>query len=68
MFATVELRAELEPLALLAPESAILRNGEKNTAFVALEDGRFDHRVVTLGPRSENNRVRVLSGLSEGRE
>jgi membrane fusion protein, copper/silver efflux system len=66
MFATVELRAELEPFALLVPDSAILRSGERNTVFVALEGGRFEPRAVTLGPRSEDNMYQVLSGLSEG--
>ena len=66
MFATVELRAELEPSALLVPDSAILRSGEKNTVFVALEGGRFEPRTVTLGPRSEDNMYQVLSGLAEG--
>ena len=36
MFATVELQAELEPSALLVPDMAVLRSGEKNTVFVAL--------------------------------
>jgi Cu(I)/Ag(I) efflux system membrane fusion protein len=66
MFATVELRAELDPSTLLVPDSAVLRSGEKNTVFVALDGGRFEPRTVTLGPRSENNMYQVLSGLSEG--
>jgi membrane fusion protein, copper/silver efflux system len=66
MFATVELRAELEPEALLVPDMAILRSGDKNTVFVALEDGRFDPRRVTIGARGENDQIQVLSGLKEG--
>jgi RND family efflux transporter MFP subunit len=66
MFATVELTAELEPSTLLVPDMAVLRSGERNTVFVALEGGKFDPRVVTLGPRSENNMYQVLSGLNEG--
>jgi Cu(I)/Ag(I) efflux system membrane fusion protein len=66
MFATIELRAELSPSTLLVPDSAILRSGEKNTVFVALEGGKFEPRVVTLGPRSQNNMYQVLSGLKEG--
>lgn len=68
MFATVEIRAELEPLALLVPDTAILRSGEKNTVFVALEGGRFEPRTVTLGPRSENNAYQVISGLNDGEQ
>jgi RND family efflux transporter MFP subunit len=66
MFATVELGAELESSTLLVPDSAVLRSGEKNTVFVALEGGKFDPRTVTLGPRSERNFYQILSGLSEG--
>ena len=66
MFATVELQAELEPSALLVPDMAVLRSGEKNTVFIALAGGKFEPRTVTLGPRSENNFYQVLSGLNEG--
>jgi membrane fusion protein, copper/silver efflux system len=66
MFATVELHAELEPEALLVQDTAVLRSGDKNTVFVALENGKFEPRVVTLGPRGENDRYEVFSGLNEG--
>jgi hypothetical protein len=66
MFATVELTAELETSAVLVPDMAVLRSGEKNTVFVALDGGKFDPRTVVLGPRSENNFYQVLSGLNEG--
>jgi len=66
MFATVELTAELAPDAVLVPDSAVLRSGEKNTVFVALDGGKFEPRVVALGPRSDNDTYQVLSGLNEG--
>ena len=66
MFTTVELRADLNDSTLLVPDIAVLRSGEKNTVFVALEGGKFDPRTVTLGPRGENNMYQVLSGLNEG--
>jgi len=66
MFATVELQAELEPSVLLVPDAAVLRSGQKNTVFVALDGGRFDPRTVVLGPRSENDMYQVLSGLNPG--
>jgi multidrug efflux pump subunit AcrA (membrane-fusion protein) len=66
MFATVEIHAELEPDALLVPDTAILRSGDKNTVFVALEGGKFEPRNVTIGARSENDQIQVLSGLKEG--
>ena len=66
MFASASIQAELSPSALLVPDSAVLRSGQKDTVFVALEGGRFEPRTVVLGPRAENNRYQVLSGLKEG--
>jgi len=66
MFATVQIRAELEASTLLVPDSAVLRSGEKNTVFVALDGGKFEPRTVTLGPGAQNNTYQVLSGLKEG--
>jgi hypothetical protein len=66
MFATVELQAELKPDALLVPDSAVLRSGEKNTVFVAIDDGHFEPRDVQLGARADNNAYEVISGLTEG--
>jgi len=66
MYATVELHSEVDTSALLVPDSAVLRSGEKNTVFVALDGGRFEPRTVAIGLRSENDLYQVLSGLSEG--
>jgi membrane fusion protein, copper/silver efflux system len=66
MFATVELHAELDPDALLIPDTAVLRSGDKNTVFVALENGEFEPRLVTLGPRGDNDQYQILSGIKEG--
>ena len=66
MFATVEIHAELDPQALLVPDTTILRSGDSNTVFVALGDGKFEPRTVTLGPRGENDEVQVLSGVKQG--
>jgi Cu(I)/Ag(I) efflux system membrane fusion protein len=66
MFATVQVAAELDPSVLLVPDMAILRSGEKNTVFVALDGGRFEPRTVTLGPQAENDTYQVLNGLNEG--
>ena len=60
MFATVELRAELKPDALLVPDSAVLRSGEKNTVFVALDGGHFEPREV----RSDRARTTIPTKCS----
>ena len=66
MFATVELHAGAEPDALQVSDSAVLRSGDKNTVFVALEGGKFEPRTVVIGARGENDTYQVLSGLNEG--
>jgi RND family efflux transporter MFP subunit len=66
MFASVELKAELAPSALLVPDMAVLRSGTRNTVFVALEGGKFEPRTATLGPRGEDDMLQVLNGLKEG--
>jgi len=66
MYATVEMSDELAPAALLVPEMAVLRSGEKNTVFVAREGGRFEARTVVLGPRAGEDSYAVLRGLNEG--
>jgi len=66
MYATVRVVSELEQSVLLVPDMAILRSGEKSTVFVALEGGKFEPRLVTLGPQAENDEYQVLSGVSEG--
>ncbi len=66
MFATVELHAEIEADALLVPDMAILRSGQKNTVFVALDGGKFEPRTVVLGQRSGDGNYQVLGGLNEG--
>lgn len=66
MFATVHVTSELEPSTLLVPDMAILRSGEKTTVFVARDGGKFDPRIVTLGPQAEDDTYQVLSGLQEG--
>jgi RND family efflux transporter MFP subunit len=66
MFATVQAISELEPSALLVPDMAILRSGEKSTVFVALDGGKFEPRTVALGPQAENDYYQVLSGLKAG--
>lgn len=66
MFATVRVTSELEPSVLLVPDMAILRSGEKNTVFVALDEGKFEPRAVLLGSQAENDMYQVVEGLKDG--
>ena len=67
MFASVQIISELEPSALLVPDSAVLRSGEKNTVFVALDGGKFDPRTVVLGLRGGKRHVSSPQRLERGR-
>ena len=66
MFVSAQIISELKPAALLLPDSAILRSGEKNTVFVALPGGKFEARSIVPGEEAENDLVEVISGLREG--
>ena len=66
MFASVTLTNIVAESAVLVPDSAVLRSGETNTVFVALDGGKFKPRTVTLGLRADGDQYQVLSGLSGG--
>jgi RND family efflux transporter MFP subunit len=66
MFVSAEIQAEIEPSAVLVPDSAVLRSGSRNTVFVAEDDGHFSPRDVLLGVEAENDRYQVISGLKAG--
>jgi RND family efflux transporter MFP subunit len=66
MFVSVQIASELDPSALLVPDSAVLRSGQKDTVFIALGNGKFDARTVVLGMKGEDEMYQVVSGLSEG--
>jgi len=66
MFVDVRFSAQLDDDAVLVPDMAVLRSGERNTVFVALDGGFFEAREVKLGVRSEGNNYQVLSGLKAG--
>ena len=52
------------PAVLAAPRSAVLDSGRGPVAYVALGDGRFEQRTLTLGRRGDAL-VEVLAGLQE---
>ena len=66
MFVDVRFVARLADDAVLVPDLAVLRSGERNTVFIARDDGTFEPREVRLGVRSQGNFYEVLSGLAAG--
>jgi hypothetical protein len=64
MYANVELRRDFGTRTVV-PEEAVLDSGATQTVFVALGEGYFEPRTVTLGERVDG-KVVVLAGLSPG--
>jgi len=65
MYATVVFRPAAARAAVAVPDQSVLRTGERNVVIVALGDGRFAPRDVTLGAAGEGY-VQVLTGLQAG--
>jgi hypothetical protein len=64
MYADVEVAVD-SGTQLLVPEEAVLVSGGRQTVFVALEDGYFEPRPVTLGAKVDGAYI-VISGLRSG--
>ena len=67
MYATVELQPVEVRDVLTVPLQSVLRTGQRNVVVVALGEGRFEPRDVTLGHEAEGF-AEVLAGLEEGAE
>jgi len=67
MYGTVEFQPVIVQNAVAVPGQAVLRTGQRNVVVVALGEGRFEPREVTLGHEAEGY-VQILSGLEEGVE
>jgi cobalt-zinc-cadmium efflux system membrane fusion protein len=66
MFANAEIVASRQSSAILSvPTSAIYELEGKKSVFIALSQGRFGVRPVTLGDNS-GDEVQILAGLNEG--
>lgn len=76
MYADVTLRTGASNEAVVAvPADAVIDNGERRVVFVALGDGRFEPRDVTLGRKGydtdeqgDRRYVEVLDGVAAGEE
>ena len=66
MFANVTIETETRPDVLAIPEEAVIRSGKRSLAVVALGEGRFEPREVTLGIDSGDGWIEVLEGIAEG--
>ncbi len=66
MYSDVLIKGPTIHDAVLIPNSAVLRSGERDLVFVDLGEGKFQPREVDLGIRGEGDVVQVLSGVAPG--
>ena len=65
MFADVEIVTTVQENVLVIPDTALQTDGENQIVFVALDDTKFEKRVVTTG-REQHGRLEVTEGIKEG--
>jgi Cu(I)/Ag(I) efflux system membrane fusion protein/cobalt-zinc-cadmium efflux system membrane fusion protein len=53
MYAEVKIKPVISQHAILVPEDAVIRTGERNVVFIDLGDGRFLPKEVVLGVKGE---------------
>ena len=56
-----------QPVSVTIPRSALLLAGQNSVAYVETEAGRFELRVVKIGPFLKNNVV-ILEGIEPGEQ
>jgi Cu(I)/Ag(I) efflux system membrane fusion protein/cobalt-zinc-cadmium efflux system membrane fusion protein len=66
MFANVTIETETRPDVLAIPEEAVIRSGKRSLAVVAMGEGRFAPREVTLGIDSGDGWIEIQEGLTQG--
>jgi multidrug efflux pump subunit AcrA (membrane-fusion protein) len=65
MYATVRFDPTTAVGAVAVPRQAVIRSGRRNVLIVALGEGRFAPREVTLGAEGDDY-VQVLAGVEAG--
>ncbi len=66
MFANVTIETTTREGVLAVSEEAVIRSGRRTLVFVAMGEGRFSPREVTLGIDSGDGWVEIQDGLREG--
>lgn len=65
MYATVRFAPLAAKNAVVVPRQAVVRSGQRNLLVIALGDGRFAPREITLGAEGDEY-VQVLAGVEAG--
>ena len=65
MFADLQIITKVVDNVLLVPDDALQTEGENQIAFVAIDDHRFEKRIVRVGMDQEGQ-AEILDGLKDG--
>lgn len=65
MFATVWIKVDTKENILIIPKEAIIHTGERQIVFVSKGQGKFEAKEIVTGLVGDNNKVEIISGLSE---
>lgn len=68
MFADVTIKSPLTLETVAVPNQAIIHTGTRDVAIIALGNGYFEPRNVTLGARGDGGYIQVLDGIKAGEE
>ncbi len=68
MYGDVRIRTTFGKKGIHVPDSAVIRSGERNIAFVRRAPGKFTPREVELGMPLDNDRIQILQGLAPGEQ
>ena len=66
MYATVLFEGTEIEKRVLVSRSAVIDTGERQVAFVAQGQGRFEPRAVHMGAETEDGKVEIIDGLRPG--
>ena len=68
MYTNIWIQTPAIKNAIVIPSEAVIRSGERNLVFVTRGNGRFEPRTVHIGEESDDDRIRIISGLRENEE
>jgi RND family efflux transporter MFP subunit len=66
MYATVMFEGTTADKRVLVSRSAVIDTGQRQVAFVAKGQGKFEPRPVHMGAETEDGKVEILDGLKPG--
>jgi len=66
MYADVVVHGPPVRDAIVVPQSAVIRSGERNIVFIDLGEGRFRPEQVQLGITGADDRIQVIEGVVPG--